>query len=407
MQKRNLLYLSIMAAGIFYFSYAQAALQFLPRYQGSYGTRNQEGGRDKVEVTCKTYGGVEKETNQTCTGQFTRGGLTCYKSCSCDKSKFQYTTDSHKGEGKLCESLSNACTDSTGTFYSTCSLNTCNVRNATWISESSKESYTSNNYECTSQETEGKDGTCYVCACPSSWATGSCPANADKCSICKAIDPYTVSKFNLESCKAGYYKDGNSCTQCPAGSYCDGINKTLCPAGSYSAAGASSCTPCVAGTYSAEKGATKCDDCTAGTYSTAGSSKCLDCSEGTYSTDRASSCTSCSAGKYSSAKASFCNTCSAGTYSSAGASSCSECKAGEYSSPGAGTCSACPIDKTSLAGSSECNLCADGYAGYGIGSCESVPQSTDCDELGYTSSSCSSGQVKIKCPFNGAKVVCF
>ena len=98
------------------------------------------------------------------------------------------------------------------------------------------------NYTCTTQNTSGKDGTCYVCACPSSWATGSCPANSATCSTCKAISPYTVSKFNLVSCKAGYYKNGNSCTQCPAGSACDGINKTLCPAGSYSAAGASSCS---------------------------------------------------------------------------------------------------------------------------------------------------------------------
>ena len=135
MQKRNLLYLSILAAVIFCFSYAQAALQFLPRYQGSYGTRNQEGGRDKIEITCASLGGVEKGTNQTCTGQFIRAGLTCYKSCSCNKSKFQYTIASHRGSGKLCESLSNACTDSAGTSYSNCVLNTCNVRNSTWISE--------------------------------------------------------------------------------------------------------------------------------------------------------------------------------------------------------------------------------------------------------------------------------
>ena len=44
MQKRNLSYLSIVVAGIFCFSYAQAALHFLPRYQGSYGARSQEGG---------------------------------------------------------------------------------------------------------------------------------------------------------------------------------------------------------------------------------------------------------------------------------------------------------------------------------------------------------------------------
>ena len=203
MQKRNLLYLSILAAIIFCFSYAHAAIQFLPRYQGSYEGRVEDGGRDKVEVSCESFGGVTKGANQMCTGQFIRAGLTCYKSCSCDKSKFQYTIASHQGSGKLCESLSNACTDSAGTSYSNCVLNTCNVRNSTWIGENSKSSYTSNNYTCTTQNTSGKDGTCYVCACPSSWATGSCPANSATCSTCKAISPYTVSKFNLVSCKAG------------------------------------------------------------------------------------------------------------------------------------------------------------------------------------------------------------
>ncbi len=376
MQKRNLLYLSIVAAVIFCFSYAQAALQFLPRYQGSYGTRNQEGGRDKIEVTCATYGGVEKDTNQTCTGQFSRAGLTCYKSCSCDKSKFQYTIASHQGDGKLCESLSNACTDSAGTSYSNCVLNICNVRNSTWIGESSKASYTSNNYTCTSQETEGKDGTCYVCACPSDWATGSCPTNAEDCSTCKAIDPYTESKFNLVSCKVGYYKNGNSCTQCPAGSTCDGINKTLCPAGSYSAAGASTCSQCPAGSYSAA-GASICSQCQAGTYSTAGSSKCLDCRAGTYSNAGASSCTSCSAGKYSSAKASYCNSCSAGTYSSAGASSCTSCPAGKYSSSGASVCSTCPAGKYSSSGASYCKTCSAGkYSSSGASYCKTCSAGT-------------------------------
>ncbi len=309
MQKRSLLYLSIVAAIIFSCSYAQAALQFLPRYQGSYGVRSQSGGRKDVSLSCASYGGVEKGTNQTCTGQFSAGGKTCYKSCSCDNLKFQYTIASHQGTGKLCASLSNACTDSGGTYYSGCVLNNCNVRNSTWISESSKSSYTSNNYTCTSQNTSGKDGTCYVCTCPSSWATGSCPANAASCSTCKAISPYTVSKFNLVSCKTGYYKNGNSCTQCPAGSYCDGTNKTTCPAGSYSAAGASSCTQCQAGKYSAA-GATSCTDCAAGTYSTAGSSSCLKCSAGTYSAAGASSCTTCSEGKYSTAGSSSCISCS-------------------------------------------------------------------------------------------------
>ena len=84
MQKRIFIFLFFLFTFLSYSTFAEAALQFLPRYQGGYGVRSQEGGKDKVTVTCASRGGVEKGANQTCTGAFTAGDKTCYKSCACN-----------------------------------------------------------------------------------------------------------------------------------------------------------------------------------------------------------------------------------------------------------------------------------------------------------------------------------
>ncbi len=408
MQKRYLyLFLSLFLTILSLPDIVSAAIVPLPRFQGGYGIRTDAGGRDKVELSCEGFGGYAKQPGQTCSGRFYRGGLTCYRECLCDTSTYKYTIASHQGPGKLCASLSGECNDRNGAHYANCSLNTCNNRNSSWIGENSKSAYTGNNYSCVSQDASGSDGACYICACPSGWASGSCPANAASCSSCKAVSPYTVNKFNLISCKAGYYKNGNACVQCPAGSYCDGSSKNTCPGGSYSAAGASSCSQCGAGQYSAA-GASSCSSCAAGTYSAAGSSSCGRCSAGTYSGAGASSCTSCSAGKYSSAGASYCNTCAAGTYSAAGASSCTSCSAGKYSSAGASycntcaagtysgagasSCTSCSAGKYSSAGASYCNTCAAGtYSGAGASSCTSCSAGKYSSAGASSCSTCSAG----------------
>ena len=321
MQKRNLLYLSILAAIIFCFSYAHAAIQFLPRYQGSYEGRVEDGGRDKVEVSCEVFGGVEKKEKQTCSGLFKLRNLTCYKECHCDSSIYQYSILQHQGSGKLCASLSDPCTDKNGTLYASCVFNTCKAQNSEWIEDKERTIYTEENYECNKQAFSSAEGDCYQCSCPESWAEGNCPSNSVDCEICKAISPYKISKYKLNSCKEGYYKEDSKCLECPAGSYCDGISKKNCPAGSYS-----------------ERNATTCKSCSAGTYSNEG----------------AISCTSCPAGKYSKAGASYCNICSAGTYSNSGASSCTTCASGSYSSSGASSCLKCPEGQTSNSEHTDC-----------------------------------------------------
>ena len=83
MQKRALIYLSFLSAGcLFSFSDVFAGVQFLPRYQGSYGLRSQVGGRKPIEISCAPEG-VEKRANQTCSGAFNKGGKLCYEECRC------------------------------------------------------------------------------------------------------------------------------------------------------------------------------------------------------------------------------------------------------------------------------------------------------------------------------------
>ena len=359
MQKRNLLYLSILAAIIFCFSYAHAAIQFLPRYQGSYEGRVEDGGRDKVEVSCEVFGGVEKKEKQTCSGLFKLRNLTCYKECHCDSSIYQYSILQHQGSGKLCASLSDPCTDKNGTLYASCVFNTCKAQNSEWIEDKERTIYTEENYECNKQAFSSAEGDCYQCSCPESWAEGNCPSNSVDCEICKAISPYKISKYKLNSCKEGYYKEDSKCLECPAGSYCDGISKKNCPAGSYSERNATTCKSCSAGTYSNE-GASSCTSCPAGKYSKAGAGYCNICSAGTYSNSGASSCISCPAGKYSNAGAGYCNICPAGKYSKAGASYCNICSAGTYSNSGASSCTTCASGSYSSSGASSCLKCPEG-----------------------------------------------
>ena len=82
------------------------------------------------------------------------------------------------------------------------------------------------------------------------------------------------------TCKAGEYKENNTCKKCPAGTYNPNTGSLTsadckpCSAGYYSVTGASSCTTCEAG-YACNNGTkTACAD---GTYATAGQSSCKAC----------------------------------------------------------------------------------------------------------------------------------
>ena len=335
--------------------FVSAGIISLPRYTGEFAYRTNSGGRDKTTVTCASRGGVEKGANQTCTGAFTAGGKTCYKECRCNTSVYKYTEAAHKGDGKLCASLSNACTDSTGTRYSGCTLNACNKQNSEWIGANNKTTYTSKNYQCTEQSSSGSDGVCNKCACPAAWATGSCPTTGVKsCKECPKTDPYTVTKFNLESCEGGYKKENNACTQCEAGTYA--------PAGS------TDCSDCQKGSYSSSAGASSCTYCPAGyepsgkTGTTSQSEACKACGHGYYKTGaNANSCTQCPNGQTTK------NTASTAASDCYTACMPPNCNSGTNCKDSSGAAAAC-----TMAGS-----LSDGVATY------SECTSTNCDSEGY------------------------
>ena len=148
-------------------------------------------------------------------------------------------------------------------------------------------------------------------------------------------------------CQAGYYLSGTSCLVCVAGTYTSNSGSsscTSCAAGSVTNAliRASSCTPCPAGTYSASS-QVACQGCAPGFYTSNSNSglsysTCQPCAAG-YVTNMltetgATSCTICIAGKYSASSQEACQSCPLGTYSSSSgqtlSSTCQLCAAGRH-----------------------------------------------------------------------------
>ena len=232
MQKRNLSYLSIVVAGIFCFSYAQAALHFLPRYQGSYGARSQEGGRDGVcsssyQYTCsgtgysggkgtscsgkykscncetnyKWSGGkcvlkgcsdygylASKDTTKSCTEKTPRTGLTCYSCTGCDTSVYKYSCsggiNATTQSGTACNSL-----------YDKCAC----VDNATWNATSGK-------CECNT-DYKVSDTSCVLKTC----SDYGYLASADSTKSCTSKTPRTgLTCYSCTDCDSSYKYDCSS-----------------------------------------------------------------------------------------------------------------------------------------------------------------------------------------------------
>ena len=106
-------------------------------------------------------------------------------------------------------------------------------------------------------------------------------------------------------------KDGTPPTAgkvCRAGYYKSTTKKCLpCPMGQWSAAGASVCISCLAGTHS--RNHLSCTDCKPGEYSEANWRECEFCGPGTVSKAKASKCTVCKAGTYAHHQDNECKPC--------------------------------------------------------------------------------------------------
>ncbi len=142
----------------------------------------------------------------------------------------------------------------------------------------------------------------------------------------------------------------------------------------FSAAGASTCTNCVAGKFS-NIGFSQCVNCNGGFTSGAGSGVCFLCNVGTYAAsgdgthDTADrdrlfhvhvvtvgfplrgliipcACVCLTWGMHVITLSGTCAPCSAGKFAQAGASACVNCAVGYYSGTGVGACIQCPFGQT-------------------------------------------------------------
>ena len=430
MQKHIFTFLFFIISAFIYSDYAQAALQFLPRYQGSiehkYKDRTQDGGKDKVSVTCATYGGYAKGANQTCSGVFYKGGLTCYKSCACSSGYTMntagtcvaqtckdYGLESSPVEGKSCPAVSKApnltcyeCTAcDTATYKYACSGG---LNASTQKGTACNKLYS----ECTCvANAEWKDGACtckeiykYTCsgglnastqtgaACNNLYSECSCVDNAEwKDGACTCKESYKYACADIENasggegaacgnkyakckCKTGYYWDNGSC-----GKVCDLVT----------------CT-----------GETSCGDKKCTGFSSVKISKASDIGDGVADSGYKACEAKCGSPNMHGYVVTACKTDKEGWSLNNAKTNC-ECTATDtkgykYTSTDCANAS-CNLgcnDKYKF------NSCNSGYYGVGIGSCP-VPQSTDCALLGYKFIGCLGDNTAIACPFDKSKVACF
>lgn len=216
------------------------------------------------------------------------------------------------------------------------------------------------------------------------------------------------------ACNAGYYQDLNhaeACKECPLGTYNPNPGASslgaciACLPGSYSdtphAIDASACHTCSAGKFRYQSGASssaQCLDCPAGTFSNVGASNCTACDPGRYSANPGSTgCLAADAGYKTVANTELwapecvaqpasCITsspnkitlgstqqeaCPSGAYSPAASTTCTSCQAGTYLGTNSGTgeaaCLQCPAGSWSAAGAMQCTPCGAGYYGDAAG----------------------------------------
>ncbi len=231
MQKRKFTFLFLIATVLSYSTFAEAALQFLPRYQGGYGSRTQQGGKDKVCSSSYKY---------TCSGTGYAGGVgtSCndlYPSCSCStnykwsggscvlKSCSDYGYSASKDNTKSCEEKTPR---SNLTCYS------CTACDNTYQYACSGTGYAS------TQENTKKCGNKYSeCSCQDNykWSDGKCLSKT-----CEDYG-YSTSKDNSKACSEITSGIGNNniCYNCSA---CDNAYQYNCSSMSNASGGdGSSC----------------------------------------------------------------------------------------------------------------------------------------------------------------------
>ena len=231
------------------------------------------------------------------------GAAACYKSCT--KACTRQTCPSSA------YSCSHGSTSTSGTQYyggscsapsSTCSLTISSCKSGYYKNGNSCSTCSSLGYTSSANGNSNGAAACYK-SCTKACTQQTCPSSAYSCShgsastsgtqyyggSCSA--PSSTCSLTINSCKSGYYKNGNSCEKCPTG-YTSANGTT---------GGIGSCYINVsAGNYIKTANSSTQSTCTAGYWNPAhtvyygNTSSCNKCTGTTYSdTDGASSCKQC------------------------------------------------------------------------------------------------------------------
>lgn len=204
-------------------------------------------------------------------------------------------------------------------------------------------------------------------------------------------------------CRAGTYRNTTDvpavCTTCPAGTFrayssvsANAVACADCPSGKIPSSDQGSCETCAAGKFVAND--TACVDCPTGYFaSSAEDDTCNACDSGYHTsvTMGASTCTACAAGRFSAAQSVNCTKCAAGRFSgSTKAEECTACSAGYFAEKtGQSACLKCSSELstayTSDEGASTCDVCTANYFMNSLtDECEECKDHIDCSASGST-----------------------
>ena len=279
-------------------------------------------------------------------GSYTDGGgsttrtvcKTCPAGSACDGSSRAQpcTAGTYAGPG------SNVCTKCDAHQYSGAGHTKCTICSKGSFTRGDKNGNTAC-IVCPAGYSCAGDGNFKPCAKDNMWAQ----SGASACAACTA-DKYTQG--------TGGPTKRESCDPCPSGQSCDGTSNTnTCAAGKYSNAG--KCSACGKPNLYSAAGASGCKGCVAGSYT--------DCLSGFSCTKETRQvCTICPAG--STCDENGASACVAGTAALAGTGSCAECGSdSKFSTAGVATCSTCPTGSYTLGGTTNTHTaCARCEAGY-------------------------------------------
>ena len=238
MSKRLWLWTLVLISSVIMVSSSFAKIYWLPEYLGSNMDKNRvsDGGLSEVTTTCEEAGLLSScPAHKKPTTSVPVGNKTCYKSCSCDRSYYQYSSSNCESPkvlgGESCDALA-----SNGVFSDSSALDSVATTNGlkpatSKINTGTKTAAAQRNTgtkAAATQSSSSLSDTIYApgfvgdkvtpikgyfttCTCPSDYNLSSCPAN----STCEKCD----NKYKVTGCNANYELVDGKCqaTSCPSG----------------------------------------------------------------------------------------------------------------------------------------------------------------------------------------------